>query len=223
MKKIGRRADEMGYKAYLVGGAVRDLILGKKNFDIDITVEGNAIKLGEALAKEFGAGIVAHRGFGTCTLTLRDKHKIDLASARKEIYKKPAALPRVEFSCLDDDLERRDFTINAMAISISGADFGRLIDICGGKKDIRLGRIRILHDRSFIDDPTRVFRAVRFEQRFGFKIDPHTERLIRDAVKKGMFGKLSSKRVHNEMKLILKEDEPVKAVRRIIGFEMEIT
>lgn len=199
MKRIGDYANGMGYKAFLVGGTVRDIILDKESLDLDITVEGDAIKLGERLAEELGGTLVAHKMFGTCTLELKGKVKIDFATARKETYEKPAALPKVEPSSLKDDLARRDFTINAMAMSLNKEDFGRLIDLFGGREDLAKGIIRVMHDKSFIDDPTRIFRAVRFGKRFGFAIDRRTLRLIESAIKKGMLNKLSKYRINKEL------------------------
>lgn len=201
----------MGCAAFLVGGTVRDMVLGVKNLDLDIVVEGppdrcgdisragDAIKLGEKLLEKFGGALVVHRQFGTCTLVTKKGLKIDLATARKEIYARPAALPTVEFSSLKDDLARRDFTINSMAVSINKDDFGRLIDLCGGKSDLERGIIRVMHDKSFIDDPTRIFRARRFASRLGFSIEPHTLGLMRSAVKKGMLAKLSKYRINKEL------------------------
>lgn len=215
LRRIGDHANARGYKAFIVGGIVRDIILGVKNIDLDIVIEGDAIKLGEELAKELDAKIVTHKMFGTCTVTMKDALKIDLATARKEKYAHPAALPMVEFSSLKNDLSRRDFTINAMAASINGKDFGRLIDLFGGRRDLAKGIIRLMHDKSFIDDPTRIFRAVRFESRPGFSIEPKTLRLAKAAVKKGMFAKLSKYRVKNEIALIEKESGCCRAFDRL--------
>ena len=147
LRKIGIDANAMGYTAFLVGGTVRDIILGRKNLDLDITVEGDAIKLGENLAKELGGTLVAHKIFRTCTIELKGKVKLDFATARKEVYEKPAALPKVEPSSLKDDLARRDFTINAMAMSLKKQDFGRLIDFFGGREDLaQWGKIFVFID-----------------------------------------------------------------------------
>lgn len=215
VRRIGRKADSAGYRAFIVGGLVRDLILGVKNLDLDIVVEGDAIKLGEALSKELGAALVVHRRFGTCSVITRDRIKIDLATARKEVYERPAALPTVEFSSLKDDLIRRDFTINAMAVSINKESFGQLIDFFNGERDLTRGIIKVMHDASFIDDPTRIFRAVRFEQRFGFSIDGHTGDLIKHAIKREMFKRVEPQRIRDEIILILKEEKPYKAISRM--------
>ncbi|MCX5678482.1 MAG: CBS domain-containing protein [Candidatus Omnitrophica bacterium] len=219
MKRIGELSNSAGFAAFAVGGLVRDLMLGIKNLDLDIVVEGAAIKLGHLLATELKAAIVVHKKFGTCSIITKDKFKIDLATARKETYEKPAALPTVEFSPLKDDLVRRDFTINAMAISINRSSFGQLIDFFNGKPDLAHGRIKVLHDGSFIDDPTRIFRAVRFESRFGLVIDHHTEELIKNAIEQSMFDKVEPQRIRDELILILQEPEPLKALKRMAELE----
>jgi len=225
--EIAGEADKRGITIFLVGGFVRDILLGEKNYDLDIVVEGDAIGFGNILKEKLGGSLVVHKKFGTATL-VRDwpkwlgpplhpdnKFKIDIATARKEIYKKPAALPTVRFSSLREDLYRRDFTINAMAVCINKKNFGQLIDFFGGIKDLKKGIIRILHDKSFIDDPTRIFRAVRFEQRFSFRIENHTEYLIQHAIKQEMFKRTENQRIREELILILKEEHPEKAVFRM--------
>ena len=212
---IGKKANELGYAAFLVGGVVRDLIRGVKNLDLDVVVEGDAIRLGEGLSKELDAAIVIHKRFGTCTLVIKKGLKIDFATARREIYERPAALPTVEFGPLKYDLARRDFTINAMAVSLNKKNFGKLIDLFGGKQDLARGAIKVLHRRSFIDDPTRIFRAARFESRPGFAIEAKTLRLAKEAVRKGMLARLSIYRTRKEMVLILKEEGRHKALERL--------
>jgi tRNA nucleotidyltransferase (CCA-adding enzyme) len=215
LRRIGRMSNSEGCSAFIVGGIVRDLILGKKNLDLDIVAEGEAIKLGNSLARELGATIVVHKKFGTCTLYTKDKLKIDIATARREVYEKPAALPTVQFSSLKEDLIRRDFTINAMAVSVNPGSFGQLIDFFGGERDLSRGRIKVLHDGSFIDDPTRIFRAVRFEARFAFAIDHRTGELIKNALDASMFDKVEPQRIRDELVLILKEPEGLRAIRRM--------
>ena len=227
VKTIGKEADERGMNVFLVGGFVRDIFMGGKNYDLDIVVEGDAIKFGEVLSEKIGGALVVHRKFGTATLVKDwprwlgkslhpdNKFKIDIATARKEVYEKPAALPTVEFSSLREDLYRRDFTINAMAVSINKNNFGLFVDFFAGLQDLEKGVIRILHDKSFIDDPTRIFRAVRFEQRFGFRIESHTEYLITHAVKKEMFRRTENQRIRDELIIILKEKNPERAVFRM--------
>lgn len=237
INKIAKLAEDKRCKAYLVGGFVRDLLLGVKNTDIDVTVQGDALSFARYASDETGASLVEHKKFGTAALiipaTPKSKRvypalpigrglaerkggvKIDVAAARKEFYKHPAALPSVESSSIKDDLDRRDFTINAMAISIDRKDFGELIDFFDGVQDLERRRIRVLHEKSFIDDPTRIFRAVRFEQRYNFRIDEFTARLIRNAVQAEMFNKVSGPRLRTEIELLLKEKEPLKAIKRM--------
>jgi tRNA nucleotidyltransferase (CCA-adding enzyme) len=233
LRLIGRRANAAGYSAFAVGGMVRDIMLGKRNLDLDIVVEGDAIKIGSDLARELGAAIVIHRKFGTCSLYSRPGGpgrsgfsekgpkpiKIDIATARREVYEKPAALPTVKFSSLKEDLMRRDFTINAMAVSINAKSFGQLIDFFGGVHDLHRGRIKVLHDGSFIDDPTRIFRAVRFESRLGFAMDSRTEDLIKNAIDKSMFDRVEPQRIRDELALILQEQDPLGALRRMAELE----
>jgi tRNA nucleotidyltransferase (CCA-adding enzyme) len=227
IKLISALSREKGYPSFLVGGCVRDIILGSKTQDIDIVLEGNAIEFGAFLAERLKGTLVAHKKFGTAAVYVdwprgvkrpplaANKLKIDLATARKERYERPAALPTVEFSTLKDDLSRRDFSVNAMAISLNVNTFGQLIDFFNGFVDLREKRVRILHERSFIDDPTRIFRAVRFEQRFGFRIDPFTERLIAGAVKEKMFKRTENQRIREELILVLREKKALSALKRM--------
>jgi tRNA nucleotidyltransferase (CCA-adding enzyme) len=202
-------------KAYLVGGFVRDLILGMENFDMDISVENGGIIFAEALAERLKAHLLTHKRFGTATLTLKHHLKIDVATARKESYPHPGSLPVVDAGKLEDDMRRRDFTINALAIDISEAHFGEFIDICGGRKDIAQKKVRILHNESFIDDPTRILRAVRFETRFGFSIEPRTLKLLKEAGLRGMLAELEPQRLRDELELMLKEKQPLLHLVRL--------
>jgi tRNA nucleotidyltransferase (CCA-adding enzyme) len=217
IRLTGDIASQNNMYAYLVGGFVRDLILGAKNLDLDIVVEGEGIKFAEALAQRLQAKLIRHRRFGTATVILKKRLKVDIATARREYYPQPAQLPEVTPGTLKDDLIRRDFTINAMAISINQSDFGRFIDFFGGKEDLFLKKIRILHDLSFIDDPTRILRAIRFEQRYNFKIEPKTLRLLKEAVRLKMLEKTQPQRLRDELILILKEEHPLKQLKRIKG------
>lgn len=206
---------------YLVGGFVRDLILGVKNLDLDIVIEGDGIEFAEALSQKLKLGVTRHRRFGTATVMLKNHLKIDIASSRKEYYPEPAHLPEVTRGTLMDDLMRRDFTINAMAISISQGDFGRFIDFFGGSDDLRDKKVRVLHDLSFIDDPTRALRAIRFEQRYDFRLDVKTLAFLKEAVRLKMLEKVQSQRLRDELILILKEKQPIKHIKRIkelVGF-----
>lgn len=201
--------------AYLVGGFVRDLLLGVKNFDLDIVVEGDGIKFAEDLARHLRSKLISHRRFGTATVITRQNLKIDISSSRKESYAQPAQLPVVSKGGLKDDLFRRDFTINAMAIDIGCENFGGLIDYYGGKPDLKAKKIRILHGLSFRDDPTRILRAIRFEQRYGFKIEPATLKALKAAVKLRMLEKTEPQRLRDELILMLKEERPLKEIKRL--------
>lgn len=216
--QIGKIADEFGVNAYVVGGFVRDLMLKENNFDLDIVVEGDGIELAREFAKRAEGKCKSHRRFGTSVIFLPDGLRIDFATARSEYYKSPAALPIVTQSSTRDDLFRRDFTINALAIKLGGNGSNMLIDYFGGQKDIREKRIRVLHKLSFIDDPTRVFRAIRFEQRLNFRICSETEKLIEEAAEKEMFHRLSGKRLFAELVLILKEKHCYKSIWRMRKF-----
>lgn len=203
-------------RAYLVGGCVRDLLLDEKNLDLDIVVEGNGIKFAEELAGAFNTKLIRHKRFGTATLTLLNHRlKIDIATARREFYPQPAQLPVVEAGMLKDDLYRRDFTINAMALDINKDGRGGLIDLFGGKEDLKDKKIRVLHDLSFIDDPTRILRGVRFEQRLNFRFEANTLTLLKKAVKLSMLEKVEPQRIRDEIILILKEKAPLKEIKRL--------
>ncbi|MDD5449743.1 MAG: CCA tRNA nucleotidyltransferase [Candidatus Omnitrophica bacterium] len=215
LKEVEAVARENGAAAYLVGGPVRDLLLNRGNLDLDVVIEGDAAQIAKSLVDKKGGTFVVHKRFGTATVTLKNGIKIDLATARKEYYGRPAALPTVEFSTVIEDLYRRDFTINAMAIDISKKQFGRLLDFFGGEKDLAGKKIRVIHDQSFIDDPTRILRAVRFEQRLGFKIEDHTEGLIKASVKRRMLEATGKERLRDELILMLKENEPGRMIKRL--------
>src|SRR5204862_7115785 len=190
---------------YLVGGTVRDILLGERSFDVDIAVEGDAIALAQALADALGGRVRAHDKFGTAVVIYGEGERVDVVTARTEFYDAPAALPTVEHASIREDLFRRDFTINAMAISLKGADLGRLVDPFGGRRDLEAKTIRILHNLSFIDDPTRIFRAVRYENRYAFRMDDHTLRLARGCIEMGLVGALSGSRIGDELRAILSE------------------
>jgi len=205
VREVGLKAGSLKYRTYLVGGTVRDIILDRNHIDIDITVEGDAIKLGKVLAKDTGAAITVYKSFGTCTLVFKDGSKIDLATARRETYKRPGAMPTIKPSTLKEDLKRRDFTINAIAASIMAKDFGKIYDLFNGTGDLKSGIIRIMHSKSFADDPTRIFRARRFAARFGFKIEPKTDLLMKKALINRALDTISPGRIQKELMLISKE------------------
>jgi tRNA nucleotidyltransferase (CCA-adding enzyme) len=215
IRKIGRETDKRGIPAYLVGGIVRDALLGKENLDVDIVLEKDAVAFARALAGILRAGVRVYPLFGTASLELPSGGRVDLATARKEEYPHPGALPQVKPGCLRDDLFRRDFTINAMALSINRARFGELIDDFGGLMDLRHKRVRVLHDKSFIDDPTRILRAVRFEQRFGFRMEEKTLKFLKEALRGGAWASVKPPRYFAELKKIFLEPDPCPALRRL--------
>ena len=201
--------------AYLVGGTVRDILLGEPGFDVDVAVEGDAIAFAHRLAAELDGRVTPHEKFGTAVVTYGDGEHVDLVTTRTEFYDSPAALPTVEHAPIHEDLRRRDFTINAMATSLKGEDFGRLVDPFGGRADLAAGTIRVLHNLSFIDDPTRIFRAIRYENRYRFRMNEHTVRLARGCIEMGLVGELSSERLRNELVAILEERDPRHSILRI--------
>jgi tRNA nucleotidyltransferase (CCA-adding enzyme) len=220
LRQIGSVADELGYGGYAVGGFVRDLFLYRSDEDLDIVIEGDGIDFARKYAGLVGARIHTHEKFGTAVIIFPDGFKIDVASARMEYYKFPAALPVVEMSSIKLDLYRRDFTINTLAIQLNPDRFGTLIDFFTARKDIKEKIIRVLHNLSFVEDPTRVFRAIRFEQRFGFTIGKLTVGLIKNAINMDFFRGLSGKRVFSELRLILEEENPVAAIIRLNDFDL---
>lgn len=215
IRVCGQFADEKKVRAYLVGGFVRDLFLGAANFDVDLVIEGDAIVFAKELSERLSLHVLTHKRFGTATLSGLSGFKADFASARSERYEKPAALPIVAPGLIQDDLARRDFTINAMAISINASEFGRVVDFCGGLDDLKKGVVRALHSLSFIDDPTRILRAVRFEQRFDFKIERETFRWIRQACRRRMLQIVQKHRLRDELVLLFKEPAPLRSLRRL--------
>jgi tRNA nucleotidyltransferase (CCA-adding enzyme) len=208
---------------YLVGGSVRDILLDEPNFDVDVVVEGDAISLANALADELEGRVRAHRQFGTAVVLYGDE-RVDVVTARSETYHAPAVLPTVEPGTIGEDLHRRDFTINAMAVSLKGENLGELVDPFGGREDLEAGRIRILHERSFVDDPTRILRAIRYEDRYGFRMDDETARLARECIETGHVGDLSGARLRDELEALLEEGDVSHAIPRLaeLGAHREI-
>ena len=222
LKIAGEIADELGYGAYLVGGSVRDLLMRIPSQDIDIVVEGDGIKFATELAKRINGRVTPHLKFATAKIIkeLKKDDKplnfhIDVATARTEYYESPASMPKVEMSSIKKDLYRRDFTINALAVKLNSKDFGILIDFFGGQRDIKDKKIRVLHNLSFVEDPTRAIRAVRFAEKLDFKISKHTENLIKLAVKMEIFEKLKGSRLYEEIILLFKETLPHQAIKRL--------
>ena len=205
---IGAYAQKLGTRAWLVGGAVRDFYLKKETLDIDLTFEGNVEPLANLCLRHWGGTKRKFTQFGTYRVELDNGLKLDLVRARKEEYPEPAALPVVAPSVIKDDLFRRDFTVNAWAISIWPQDFAASFDPFHAQADIDAGLVRILHEKSFLDDPTRLFRALRFAGRFGWKLAPDTESLFKTAVKEQYPLLLTRERVSREFVKILEEKNP---------------
>lgn len=225
VREIGAVAQGMGFTAYFVGGLVRDLILNYPIVDVDIVVEGDAIALADAMRGRYGGRVVAHRRFGTAKWLLEGATistpagpvegltAIDFVTARREFYAHPTALPQVEPSSIKQDLHRRDFTINTLAVCLNPDRFGELLDFYGGLQDLQRGLIRVLHSLSFVEDPTRILRAARLEARLGFRVEPRTEELIQHAV--DLLARVSGERIRHEMELILMEKEPERILARL--------
>ena len=211
MRLAGEMAQSQGQNLYLVGGVVRDLLLGQTNLDLDLVLEGNAIGLAQKLAEIKRAKITIHPRFGTAKLRW-NKWSIDLATTRSETYIKPGALPHVEPSSIDNDLSRRDFTINTMAVHLNPGHYGKLIDQHWGRDDLEHKLIRILHEKSFIDDATRIWRGLRYEQRLGFQLEPNTLKLLKRDIP--MLDTISGDRIRHELELILNEEHPEKVLYR---------
>ncbi|HET8580734.1 MAG TPA: poly-A polymerase, partial [Nitrospiraceae bacterium] len=199
LEQAGELAERTSVSAFVVGGFVRDLLLGQSNLDLDLVIEGDGIAYARALARAVKAEVKVHARFGTAVIVCPDGFKLDVATARTEHYERPAALPTVQRSSIKDDLYRRDFTINTLAIRLKPSRFGELVDFYGGQRDLNEKTIRVLHSRSFVEDPTRVFRAIRFEQRFGFRLGAEALALIKEAVEKDLFHRLSGSRLSNEL------------------------
>jgi tRNA nucleotidyltransferase (CCA-adding enzyme) len=216
LKDAGKTAEDLGFKSYVVGGFVRDLVLRRENLDMDIVIEGgDGIAFAVEFARRFGLRVKSHERFKTAVIVFPDGFKADVATARLEYYESPGALPTVELSSLKLDLYRRDFTINTLAVALNPARFGEVIDFFGGQRDIKEKSIKSLHNLSFVEDPTRALRAVRFSERFGFKIGKQTMHLIKNAVKLDLLGRLSGARLRDELVNVLNEDAPAGVVKRL--------
>jgi tRNA nucleotidyltransferase (CCA-adding enzyme) len=220
LKEAGQLADRLDLPLYVVGGCVRDLLLGIENLDLDLVVEGDGIAFARKLAAEQSGRVKAHDRFGTAVIVLPDGLKLDVATARTEYYEYPTALPTVEQSSIKKDLYRRDFTINALAVRLNGRGFGEVLDFYGGQRDLKNQAIRVLHSLSFVEDPTRVFRAVRFETRFGFHLGKDTLALIKAAVKMALFQKLSGHRLLEELKALCSERDPKSGLKRLAELDL---
>jgi tRNA nucleotidyltransferase (CCA-adding enzyme) len=206
--------------SYLVGGAVRDLLRDEQPRDIDVTVEGDAGEVARAVAERLGGSVEGYDRFGTATVSVPGL-VVDFARTRRERYPEPGALPEVEPAPLEEDLRRRDFTVNAMAAGLSPDDLGTLYDPLGGQRDLEERVIRVLHERSFVDDPTRLLRAVRYEARLDAAMDPRTEELALEAIAGGALHTVSGKRIRVELVFLLEEPDMPVAVGRVCGLRMD--
>ncbi len=215
LRAAGAHGDALGLRVAAVGGLVRDLLLGRadERTDLDLAVEGSAAALGHALARSLGGRILEHHAFLTATVTLPDGRRIDLATARRESYRVPGALPAVAPARLEEDLVRRDFSLNALAARLDRDAWGEIVDATGGLADLRARRLRVLHPLSFVEDPTRIFRAARFAARLGCRVDPTTRRLAAEAAGLDIYRGLSGDRLRAELELLLAEVRPAAAVR----------
>lgn len=215
LRELGNLADEGGVSLYLVGGVVRDLLLNRETWDLDLTVEGDGVAFARLVADRYGTGLAVFERFATARLAFPDGLKMDIATTRRESYAQPALLPTVQPASIEEDLSRRDFTINALAVQLNPQQFGRMLDPYGGQRDLRARMLRVLHAGSFQDDPTRIFRAIRFEQRLGFRLEPITLRLLAQAASTNLIQRLSGPRLQNEFLLLLAERDPVRAIARL--------
>ncbi len=221
LKAIGKTGDELNLRLFVVGGFVRDLLLQRRVDDIDIVVEGDGIFFAKHFAQKMGCRVNTHKKFGTAVIIFSDNVKVDVASARLEYYNFPAALPIVEKSSIKRDLSRRDFTINTLALSLNPDSFGTMIDYFGANRDLKDKTIRTIHNLSFVEDPTRIFRAIKFSNRFGFKIGKVTSNLITNAIKVDCFKNLSGLRVLSELKQIFSEENPIPAIHTMVSYGLE--
>lgn len=235
IRLIRAETERLDFPLYLVGGSVRDLMLGRPVKDFDLTVEGQAAQLAEVILRKFAGKVVFHTRFGTATWTLDETTFkrldvpmlgasgfppfLDFISARSETYSQPGALPTVKRSTIDDDLRRRDFTINAMALRLDGRFWGKVHDPLGGQTDLERGLVRILHKKSFIDDPTRMLRAVRYALRYGFEIEPETLNLIDDDARQTL-SRLSGERLRHEIDLMFEESNPSEMLHRLAELKL---
>ena len=215
LRKLGGLADKGKVSLYLVGGVVRDLLLKRENWDLDLAVEGDGIAFARLVADSYGAGLVVFERFATARLAFPDGLKMDIATTRQESYAQPALLPTVQPASIEEDLSRRDFTINAIAVQLNSHQFGRVLDPYGGQRDLRARIICVLHADSFQDDPTRIFRAIRFEQRFGFRLERATVGLLVQAASTDLIQRLSGPRLRNEILSLFAERDPVHAIARM--------
>ena len=215
LREVGEIAESIEMNAYLVGGVVRDCLLRRENLDIDIVVEGDGLEFADRICERYKARKRAHERFGTARVIFSDGFRIDVATARLEYYARPASLPTVEWSSLKLDLYRRDFTMNTLAIRLEPGRFGELVDFFGGERDIKDKAIRVIQNLSFIEDPTRIYRALRFEERFGFTLGQQTRYLMQSAIRMGLPEQLDGRRLFGELKHIVQEERPKAILERM--------
>ena len=220
LQEIGRFGEEKSQPVYVVGGFVRDLLIGRENLDIDIVVEGDAVDFACQLAEVWESNAQAHHQFKTATITRLDGLKLDFVSARSETYLSPGALPSIEYGTITEDIRRRDFSINALAMRLHPDTFGELVDCTEGLQDLRAGRIRALHAQSFIEDPTRIFRAIRYEGRYNFQIAESDQQRMRHAINQGVLNFISGQRIRNEIDHILSEEAAPQMINRMDEFDL---
>ncbi len=211
--RVEELADKHNFPVYVVGGFVRDLLLHIENLDIDLVVEGDGLRFAQLLGSELNAQVTPHPRFGTSVLNLGDGSHLDVATARLEVYKEPAALPIVKPGSIQEDMDRRDFSINSLAIKLDQEGSYPLLDFNKGKQDLEQKIVRALHPKSFIDDPTRIFRAIRFEQRLGFLLDQETKTWLENGIPG--IDKLSGHRLFNELVAIFKEKKVTPCLMRL--------
>jgi len=215
LKKIGQMGQSLDNEVFLVGGSVRDLLLGVPDVDLDIAVVGDGMDFARQFVALHNGRVVYYRRFATALMVLPGGVKIDVVSARWEKYISPGSLPTVKPGALVHDLYRRDFTINSMAIQLSGQHFGRLVDPFGGRRDLERGIIAVMHNLSFVEDPTRMIRAVRFEGRYGFRMNLPTRHLLTIASQAHLLDRISGQRLREELLILLREENPLPAIRRL--------
>jgi len=220
LRLLGLYGFDFNMSVYIVGGFVRDLLLGIPNYDLDIVVEGNGIEFAKHVGRQLNATVVPYDKFFTASVVFKDSFKIDVATARTEYYEQPGKLPQVDISTIKKDLYRRDFTINAMAIKLNPSEYGTLYDFFNCQRDLKDGVIRVLHSLSFIEDPTRMIRAIRFEQRYDFKMEPYTLDLLKKNLEENYIERVSGARIRQEIEKILEEENSLKAIRRMAELGM---
>lgn len=224
LRQIGSVSNQRSVKAYTVGGVVRDLILSNEcqikdgTLDLDIVIENNAIGVAQKIADDFTTSINIHKQFGTAKIITKEDFRIDFVTARSETYQTSGALPSVTFNSIKEDLYRRDFSINAIAMSILPTDFGNLLDYTGGLIDLKNASVRTLHNQSYRDDPTRIFRAIRYEQRYNFRISQTDQGLIQNSINQNHLDNISGQRIRKEFNRIFSEEFAQKSFHRMEDF-----